>query len=604
LIGKGGMGAVYEAIQEPIERRVAVKVLHGRYAQEPEIAQRFFNEARAVNIVDHPGIVQISDYGQLPSGVAYLVMEFLKGDTLGQRLKQNGGKLAVPEVVRISRQIAAALAAAHEKGVIHRDLKPDNIMLIADPDPEAPGRIRVKLLDFGIAKVAAELNQGAAQTAADVVMGTPKYMAPEQCRGAGNVDDKADVYSLGVIMYEMLVGKPPFTGAQGEILAKQIYDEPTPIKEAAPFVPANLGQVVHRLLIKNKAERPTMRQVTGELDGLAVAYPTTAHAIVRMPTGYTLSSANIPIPGFAQGLLPPGPQAASGAVPPAGQSAPGEDDTPTGNRLKAVKDKDSNSGLNRQSTLGGSAGQSSLSMTPAGRRRRWAVIGAAGIVLLSLVVAVTVRLSRPEADTGQPSVLSTKVERRNIMLSVESNPGGADVLLADSGRSIGMTPMKKDWPRGKGPLKLIIRRPNYKEQTVDANIGNDVVVSVPLEPLEPPKPVTASKPTWGGGTAKAATGTGKLTAGGSPTKSSTVGKTQGAGTATKPAVNGTATKPAVNGTVTKPAVNGTATKPPAGKQPLPPPGPAKPVVGKTPSGATGKPGPKGKQPVGRPEIVD
>ena len=121
------MGAVYEAIQEPIERRVAVKILHGRYAQEPEIAQRFFNEARAVNIVDHPGIVQISDYGQLPSGVAYLVMEFLKGDTLGQRLKANGGKLAVPEVVRISRQIAAALAAAHEKGVIHRDLKPAHL---------------------------------------------------------------------------------------------------------------------------------------------------------------------------------------------------------------------------------------------------------------------------------------------------------------------------------------------------------------------------------------------------------------------------------------------------------------------------------------------
>ena len=124
MIGKGGMGAVYEAIQEPIERRVAIKVLHGRYAQEPEIAQRFFNEARAVNIVDHPGIVQISDYGQLPTGVAYLVMEFLKGDTLGQRLKANGGRLALPECVRISRQIAAALAAAHEKGVIHRELHP------------------------------------------------------------------------------------------------------------------------------------------------------------------------------------------------------------------------------------------------------------------------------------------------------------------------------------------------------------------------------------------------------------------------------------------------------------------------------------------------
>src|SRR5262249_6189739 len=122
LLGKGGMGAVYEAIQEPIERRVAIKILHGRYAQEPEIAARFFNEARAVNIVDHPGIVQISDYGQLPSGVAFLVMEYLKGQTLTQRMKAAGGKILQPEALRLGRQIAAALAAAHEKGIVHRDL--------------------------------------------------------------------------------------------------------------------------------------------------------------------------------------------------------------------------------------------------------------------------------------------------------------------------------------------------------------------------------------------------------------------------------------------------------------------------------------------------
>ncbi|HNI59643.1 MAG TPA: protein kinase [Pseudomonadota bacterium] len=578
LIGKGGMGAVYEAIQEPIERRVAIKVLHGRYAQEPEIAQRFFNEARAVNIVDHPGIVQISDYGQLPSGVAYLVMEFLKGDTLGQRLKANGGKLAVPEVVRISRQIAAALAAAHEKGVIHRDLKPDNIMLIADPDPEAPGRIRVKLLDFGIAKVAAELNQGAAQTAADVVMGTPKYMAPEQCRGAGNVDDKSDVYSLGVIMYEMLVGKPPFTGAQGEILAKQIYDEPPPIREAAPHVPVNLGQVVHRLLIKNKADRPTMRQVAGELEGLAVAYPTTAHAIVRMPPGFQLSSANIPIPGFVQpGQASPSPQAASGAMVPAAQSSPGDDDTPTGNRLKVAKekaDKDSNSGL-RQSTLAGATGQSSASMTPA-RRRRWiAAVAAATIVVSSLVVAITVRFLRDEREGNQPAVVQTKIERRNVMLSVESTPAGADVLLASSGRSIGLTPMKKDWPRGKEPLKLIIRRPNYKDQTVDANVGSDVSLNVPLEPVDPPKPATGSKP--------------------APTPPA--GKNGGATKSTGPAAG----KTGPSGKV--PAGTSPAGKSVAVKNPIPPTGTTKAGPGKTTPVAGGKPTGKTK-PSGRPEIVD
>ena len=584
MIGKGGMGAVYEAIQEPIERRVAIKVLHGRYAQEPEIAQRFFNEARAVNIVDHPGIVQISDYGQLPSGVAYLVMEFLKGDTLGQRLKQNGGKLAVPEVVRISRQIAAALAAAHEKGVIHRDLKPDNIMLIADPDPEAPGRIRVKLLDFGIAKVAAELNQGAAQTAADVVMGTPKYMSPEQCRGAGNVDEKADVYSLGVIMYEMLVGKPPFTGAQGEILAKQIYDEPTPIKEAAPYVPVNLSAVVHRLLIKSKADRPTMKQVASELDGLAVAYPTTAHAIVRMPPGFSLSSANIPIPGFQPQA--PAVQAASGtAIPPvaAAQSSPGEDDTPTGNRLKAAKEraeKDSNSGLNRQSTPGNSAGQSNLSLTMAQRRRRWAVIGAAGIVTLSLLTAILVRVLRDEPPPPA-TVVPTKIERRNVLLSIESSPAGADVLLADSGRSIGMTPMKKDWPRGKDALKLIIHLPNYKDQTVDVSPGSDVSLNVVLEQSEAPKPVTVKAPSS------------------PPTNRPAVGGTKAAITKTP----GGAKTAFVGKTPVAKNPVGSPTKAPVGSPTKAPMGSPTKAPVKAPAGTVGKPGGTGKTPA-RPEIVD
>src|SRR5262245_16503220 len=131
-LGEGGMAAVYEGVHEAIERRVAIKVLHREYAQNPEITQRFFNEARAVNIVNHPGIVQISDFGQQPDGSAFIVMEFLAGETLSARLLRLQGRMAIPEVLRLLRQVAAALSAAHQKNIVHRDLKPDNLMIIPD----------------------------------------------------------------------------------------------------------------------------------------------------------------------------------------------------------------------------------------------------------------------------------------------------------------------------------------------------------------------------------------------------------------------------------------------------------------------------------------
>ena len=371
------MGAVYEAIQEPIERRVAIKILHGRYAQEPEIAARFFNEARAVNIVDHPGIVQISDYGQLPSGVAYLVMEYLKGETLTQRMKRSGGKLPQPEAMRLGRQLASALAAAHEKGIIHRDLKPDNVMLIVDPDPEAMGRVRAKLLDFGIAKVAAEVGKdSAANTAADVVMGTPKYMSPEQCRGAANVDDKSDVYALGVMIYEMLAGRVPFLGPTGEILAKQIYEDPPPLAELAPWVTPDAAAMVHRLLNKSKAERPTMRQVASDLERMTAHFPTMAHAVVLPP------------------VQAPRPVEDGKTV---NDEEEADRTNPSMSKVEVVPpppvERDSNSGMQPHSTLGFSVGQSSLSMRrSANRLRRWLVGGGAALVVMTaILMAVALR---------------------------------------------------------------------------------------------------------------------------------------------------------------------------------------------------------------------
>ena len=270
-LGEGGMGAVYEAIDDQSGKRVAIKVLHKEHASNQQIALRFINEARAINVVDHPGIVQVANIGQLPDGTAYIVMELLTGETLSARMKRApGGRMPVLDCLRLGKQIASALAAAHAKTIVHRDLKPDNIIIV--PDSAVPGGERTKLLDFGIAKVKQEYQANdQLQTRAGVMMGTPLYMSPEQCKNAGDVDDKADVYSLGVMLYRMLSGKPPFSAAgTGELMAMHIYMQPQPLKDHDPTLPEPLIDLVHRMLAKQRQDRPSMAQVEQELEKVNV----------------------------------------------------------------------------------------------------------------------------------------------------------------------------------------------------------------------------------------------------------------------------------------------------------------------------------------------
>jgi TPR repeat protein len=264
-IGEGGMGAVYFGQHTQIGRRAAIKLLLPEYSRDQDMVRRFFNEARAANAIRHPGIVEIHDFG-FHAGRAFIVMELLEGESLQHRIERGGGGqpgwLPPTSAVVIARQIAGALGAAHRAGIVHRDLKPDNVYLV--PDPEVPGGERIKLLDFGIAKLG-DRSQVSPQerTRTGMIMGTPTYMAPEQCRGTGEVDHRADLYALGCILYRMLCGRAPFAGmAEGETLAAHIHVPVPPPRTLVSGLPADLEALVLRLLEKNPAQR---HQSTDEL---------------------------------------------------------------------------------------------------------------------------------------------------------------------------------------------------------------------------------------------------------------------------------------------------------------------------------------------------
>src|SRR5690349_9246805 len=224
-LGHGGMGTVWLAEHTLLGRRAAIKLLHPAYSAEPQSVRRFFNEARAATSIADPGIIQVFDFGRNELGVAYIVMEFLDGEPLDARLKRLG-RLPLGAALRIIRQVATSLAAAHERGIVHRDLKPENVFLVRDP--EVAGQERTKVLDFGIAKLASE-GPGAVHTQTAVVMGTPRYMSPEQCRGAGKIDHRSDIYSLGCLLFHLVAGTPPFEGEGGGDVIAMHLREPAPV---------------------------------------------------------------------------------------------------------------------------------------------------------------------------------------------------------------------------------------------------------------------------------------------------------------------------------------------------------------------------------------
>jgi serine/threonine-protein kinase len=261
-IGEGGMGVVYSAKHDRMNRPAVVKMLRKELADNPELAKRFENEATAAASIGHPGIVQVFDIGQREDGSLYIVMELLQGESMQTRLDRMG-RVPMSQAISMIRQAAGALSAAHKAGIVHRDLKPDNMFIV--PDPEVTGGERVKLLDFGIAKLAGD-GAGTMQTKTGTMMGTPHYMSPEQCQGASNVDERSDLYSLGCILFQFVTGRTPFLGTGvGDFIVAHMTHTPPSLLSLAANAPPALDDVVKTLLAKNPAER------FGSADALANA---------------------------------------------------------------------------------------------------------------------------------------------------------------------------------------------------------------------------------------------------------------------------------------------------------------------------------------------
>lgn len=428
-IGEGGMGLVLEAVHTQIERRVAIKLLLPEHAGDAVLTERLFREALAVNRIEHPCVVQISEHGQLSDGTVYLVMEYLRGRTLASWMEAHPGPAPVRMVVGLAVQITSALAAAHDKAVIHRDLKPENLMLLDDvaglSKTDAP---RVKILDFGIAKVSrSPAKTQKAMTATNVLMGTPQYMAPEQGQGAVYANDKSDVYSLGVILFELLTGRLPFEAPSVEQLIRMhLFKEPPRLREIAPSIPAELADRVQGMLTKEKDARPTMRELQREFERMLRA-------------------------GFPE----PGTKPQKASVPKSALQSP--------------------SGTRRGPAWILAAGTLIL-------------IGSAAVLVLRVRTPPGPIEPASAVHSGIAVPPPAAPNKTRVRWSITSQPTGAAVIRTDNGQSLGRTPLEHEQPPGPGELRILLRRDGFEDEELTLPKDRDSEVHLRLHPIKLPLP--------------------------------------------------------------------------------------------------------------------
>jgi tRNA A-37 threonylcarbamoyl transferase component Bud32 len=429
LLGEGGMGVVYLGRHIAIDKKVAIKILRSEFARRADTKARFRQEARAASSIENAHIVDVSDFGSLPDGSTYLVMEYLEGVALST-LTRDQKPIALDKAIALSRQIADGLAEVHDRGIVHRDLKPDNIFLVKEGDQED----FVKILDFGIAKVLESTE--AKMTCAGSLFGTPSYMSPEQAAGMP-VDPRTDVYALGIIMYELASGRVPFDAdTLMGILTQHLYRKPLPLRDLVgdSQVSGGLDAIITKALSKAPEQRyQSMRALSADL--AAVVEGRTPEAAIEM--------------AFRRDSLPFAPDAV-----PALKEMPVP--VPATPRPKA--------------------------------RTPWGLYagGTAILVACGLVVGVLAQGSRSYADTAdrqgaRSGSVTVAPGAEQVLFSVEP----LDAQVFQGSLDLGAGPFLLQVPAGR-PLSLDIRREGYKSRRVTVD-GTQQRLGIKLVPEPPPR---------------------------------------------------------------------------------------------------------------------
>jgi serine/threonine-protein kinase len=438
VLGEGGMGTVYLAEHPMIGKRVAVKMLRPDLGTDPGLVSRFFQEAKAVNEIRHPNIVDISDFGHTEDGIVYFVMELMEGQSLRDRLSASG-PMPIDVAVTFARQVIDALAAAHRVGIIHRDLKPDNIFLVADA--QVPGGFRSKLFDFGVAKLLGDKQQQVGHKTIDgAVVGTPFYMSPEQalCHDVGAA---ADIYAMGVVMYEMVTGAVPFHSEQLVILLNAILKQPAPPpSRVRPDTPPWLDRLILRCLEKDPEARPrSMEEVSAILTagstGLAGGEAALGATMIA-PAGLTPPPVAVGHMAAARTSVARQPTAAGSAA--------------VVNTALPSKASSATSLLKQTAVRGGAARPSEpMGMVTQIRTyldtRRVQRVAIPLIVVVACGIVASIFISsaakRPITELAPEVAPPPPQQPSHASIHINSEPPGADVVRLNDNRALGTTPL-------------------------------------------------------------------------------------------------------------------------------------------------------------------